>query len=816
MLTNYLKVIVRNSRKQWTYSFLNISGLAIGFAAFLLISIYVHFETSFDRFHSKADNIHRLTVHYTSTSGYDTHFARIDQDWTKNIPNEIPEVQKLIRFQNHAPKYIRIGQEKFKHDNAFSTYKDVFEVFDFKLVGGDPETALESPFSVVISEKLAEKYFGTSDPLGQEIFVTGFWSPEETTYKVTGIMRDLPANTHLPVNILFSFQNEEERSWWAYTYLLFQEGADVASVQAKVDAMAVKVNGEAALEGTEYVFQPLTSIHLHSNLAREIKPNGSFAYVKIFSAVAVFILALVVINFMNLTSAMSMGRARETGMRKILGASRRQLIFYALGESLLSSFVAAVAGAGMVLLFFPWFREMTGAENLMSPVELLITISSLSIISGLLGGLYPAFVLSAYKPAAIIKSGKAFAFSRSGRLFSTKRILITLQFAISILLIASALIGRRQFIFLNEKNLGIEKAQVIALTGIPNAVKEKFKLFKDRLEGQQGILGVTACLEVPSREIRDGGNVTAEGMQESSESAPSADVQVIDHDFTSVMSMEFLAGEPLPKSLNYEPIPEFTADGDVEKYLAGKRRAYLINETAMIKIGWKNPEEALGKNISFNIGPYVMQKGPVVGVVKDYHQESLRNKVDPTIMIFEPLWLQNFLIKLETNNIVETLETIEATWNELFPVYPFEYSFLDELYNRLYENERRQLQLLYILSGLAVIIAFIGLFGLIAYSLKTRVKEIAIRKVLGANFAALIRLISKEYLLIMTAGAAIAIPLSIFFVGRWLENYAYRINISADSYLMTVGFIALLLLATVALQTMKSAASNPADTLREE
>ena len=816
MLTNYLKVIARNLKKQWTYSLLNISGLAVGFAAFLLISIYVHFETSFDRFHSKADNIHRLTVHYTSTSGYDTHFARIDQDWTKDIPNEIPEVKKLIRFQNHAPKFIRIGEEKFKHEHAFSTDKDVFEVFDFKLIDGDPQTALEAPFSVVISEELAGKYFAGTDPLGRDIVVTGFWSPEETTYKVTGIMKDLPPNTHLPVDILFSFQNEEERSWWAYTYLLLQEGANIGSVQAKVDAMALKVNGEDALKGTEYVFQPLSSIHLNSNLAREVKPNGSFAYVKIFGAVAVFILALVVINFMNLTSAMSMSRTKEMGMRKILGAARRQIIVYSLTESLLCSIVAAVVGVALALLVLPYFREMTGAENLMSPAELLIKMSSLSIMAGLLGGLYPALVLSAHKPATIIKSGKGFAFSRSHRLFSTKRILITLQFTISILLIASALVGRRQFIFLNEKNLGIEKAQVIALTGIPNAVKEKFKLFKDRLEGQQGILGVTACLEVPSREIRDGGNVTAEGMQESSESAPSADVQVIDHDFTSVMSMKFLAGEPLPKSLNYEPIPEFKEDGDVEKYLAGKRRVYLINETAMIKIGWKTPGEAVGKNINFNIGPYVMQKGPVVGVVKDYHQESLRNKVDPTIMIFEPLWLQNFLIKLETNNLVETLETIEASWNELFPVYPFEYSFLDELYNRLYENERRQLQLLYVLSGLAVVIAFIGLFGLIAYSLKTRMKEIAIRRVLGANFAALLRLISKEYLLIMTAGATLAIPLSYLFVGKWLENYAYRINISADSYLITVAFVALLLLATVALQTMKSAASNPVDTLREE
>ncbi|MEQ8531920.1 MAG: FtsX-like permease family protein, partial [Imperialibacter sp.] len=375
----------------------------------------------------------------------------------------------------------------------------------------------------------------------------------------------------------------------------------------------------------------------------------------------------------------------------------------------------------------------------------------------------------------------------------------------------------QQFVFLNEKNLGMEKDQVIALPGVPDTVKDKFKLFKDKLEGQPGIKGVSACLEVPSREIRDGGTVTAEGIQENVDDAPSMDIQVIDHDFIDVMGMELLAGEPLPKSLAYEPLPQLTgANNDVEEYLLSKRRAYLLNETAMHAIGWQTPEEAIGKNVDWNQGTYKLAKGPVVGVVKDFHQETLKNKVDPIIMVFEPLWLRTFLVKLETNDVASTMSVIEGAWNELFPKYPFEYQFLDELYENLYKNERQQLQLLYLLSGLAITIAFIGLFGLIAYSLKTRVKELAIRKVMGANFTSLIRLIGKEYLMVMLAGAALAIPLSYFWVSKWLENFAYRIDISVMSYLITLAGICLLLMATVALQTIKTTGNNPADTLREE
>ncbi len=817
MLINYLKVIRRNFSKQRVYAVLNITGLSIGMAAFLLIAIYLHYETSFEDFHTLRDKIYRLTVHYMSPSGYDTHFARVDADWINDIPAEIPEVEKLIRFQNHEPKYIRIGEEKFRQDNAFVTDQEVFDVFDFALSKGDPTTALEAPFSIVISDTLAQKYFGDEDPMGKDIFITGNWTTDETTYKVTGVMENLPSNTHLPIDMLISFRNEQERSWWAYTYLLFKDGASLNAVQEKLNAMAIKANGENALNYTEYVFQPLQSIHLQSALAREIKPNGSIAYVKIFSIVAILILALAIINFMNLTSAMSIARSKEIGLRKILGAANGQVIFYSLTESLLFSFAAAGLGVTIAFLSFPLFSEITGIKFLLPLPYLIGGMLGIALFTGVVGGFYPAFVLSSFKPLHIIKSGKAFSFVKKAGRFNIKMVLISLQFGISILLIGSAIIARQQFVFLNEKNLGMEKEQVIAMAGVPDTVKDKFKLFKDKLSGQNGIKGVSACLEVPSREIRDGGTVTAEGIQENADEAPTMDIQVIDHDFVEVMGMKLLAGESLPKSLVYEPLPVLTGqNNDVEKYLLNQRRAYLLNETAMHALGWNTPEEAIGKNVDWNQGVYKLAKGPVVGIVKDYHQETLKNKVDPIIMVFEPLWLKTFLVKLETENMADNLAAVESTWNELFPKYPFEYQFLDEMYENLYSNERQQLQLLYLLSGLAIIIAFIGLFGLIAYSLKTRVKEMAIRKVMGANLPILVRLISKEYVMVMLIGAALAVPLSYFWVSKWLENFAYRINISMISYVVTILGICLLLVVTVTLQTLKTTATNPAQTLREE
>jgi putative ABC transport system permease protein len=816
MLKNYFKIIARSFSKNRGFNFLNLSGLAIGFTACMLIVIYVVYETSFDNFHTQADRIYRLTVHYTSDTGYDTHFARVDADWTKSIPDEIPEVERLVRFQNHEPKFVRIGNEKFTPQHAYSTDPYVFDVFDFNLLKGDPKTALAQPYAVVLTQSMAKKYFGDEDAFGRDLVITRYWTTDEEVYKITGIMEDLPGHTHLPVDMLFSFRNEEDRGWWAYTYLLLKKNATVAGLKEKIEDLMVKNQGEQSRAGTEYVLWPLQDIHLHSNLAREIIPNGNLANVKIFTGVGIFILLLAMINFINLNSVIAIGRAKEIGIRKVMGSRLRQLIFYSLTESTILCFIAAILATGLTYLVYPYFHQALNVSNLLSWETMLIGLGSVVLTTGIISGFYPAFVLSAVKPVNVMKNTKAITMRGNSFGITFRKALITAQFAICILLVGSAIIGRQQFLYLKEKNLGMKKEQVLALTAVPDTVKDKFKTFKDELSGKSGIEGVTACLEVPSREIRDGGNVWYEGMTGPVKEAPIMDIQVIDHDFIEVMGMELLAGEPLSKTLTYDPLPEFTGTESIQQYLISKKREYIINETAMHKLGWTDPNEVIGKQISWTQGTYSLDKGSVVGVVKDFHQESLKNAVDPVVMVFEPLWLRTFLVKLSANQISEHVAEVEKTWNTLFPQYPFEYVFLDELFDKLYKQERNQLNVLFTFSGLTIIIAFLGLFGLVAYSLKTRTKEIAVRRVFGASQMRIIKLFGKEYVMVILIATLIAVPLSYTFVSSWLRDYAFRVNVSWGYYGITLLLIIALLGVTILYHTLRTTSVNPSVSLRED
>ena len=816
MLQNYIKIAARGFNKNRIYNLLNLAGLITGFVAFLFIALYLVHETSFDRFHTRADSIYRLTVHFTSGTGYDTHFARVNADWTKTIPDEIPEVKRLIRFQNNEPKYVRIGQEKFRPDYAYSTDAAVFEVFDFTLLKGDPHTALQEPYSVVLTKSLAQKYFGREDVLGQELIITGYWSVDEETYKVTGILEDPPSNTHLPVNMLTSFRNEAERSWWGYTYLLVNEHASTEDLREKIENLMVKNEGEQSRERTEYVLQPLTRIHLYSDLAREIKTNGNILFVKVFSGGAVFILLIVMINFMNLSSVIAIGRAKEIGLRKMLGARKRQLAAYAFVESVLLSLIAALLACGAVYLLLPSMKNVVAMENLLPFRTIALGMGTLALLTGVLSGFYPAFILMSLSPLNVMKTAKSLSLAKGGHGFGFRKILVTGQFALCMLLIGSAIVARKQFKYLNEKNLGLTKEQVLALTSMPGMATDKFKIFKDELEKKPGISGVSACLEVPSREIRDGGTVEYEGMTITKDDAPYMDIQAIDHDFIDVMGLKLLAGERLPKSLHYESIPDLTSPEAVQEYFSGRRRAYIINETAMRKMGWTAPQEAIGRKISWSqAGGYALRDGPVTGVVKDFHQETLRNTIDPVVMVFEPLWLRTFLVKLSTDQIGESIAAVNETWNRLFPQYPFEYTFVDELYEKLYKSEQQQLQLLYALSGLAMVIAFLGLFGLIAYSLKTRAREIAIRKIFGADFLRIVSMLGKEYVAVVILASAISIPLSYYFVSVWLESYAYRIAVSWTYYLAAAGIILLIPISTIIYHTLKGISVNPIESLRQ-
>jgi putative ABC transport system permease protein len=810
---NYLKIVVRNFAKNKYYAILNLGGLAIGFAVFILAATYVYFETHYENFHLQAKNIYRATYRYAPEGEYQTHWARIPFDYINELPKEVPGIKSLVRFQNHARKYVRIGTEKFRPNHAYVTDREVFNVFDFQLVSGNAQNALAQPHSVVISETLAEKYFGNQNALGKELYVIGDLDSVETLHHVTGVMKDLPANTHLPVDLLISFNTPEERSGWAYTYILL-DGTDIASVEEKMPAFIRKHSTEQEARYDDIDFQPLSTIHLESNLAREIIPGGKVLYVRVIGFAGILILIVAAINFTNLSSVMSLGRAKEVGMRKVLGASRAQLTSYLLLESVLNYLAALSAGAGLAYLAFPYCQQVVALQFLINPVWFTAALVLIAVVLGLASGIYPVLLLTSLKTSAILKTIKALTLFGKENTFSLKRVLVTLQFGISILLIGSALIAYSQFRFIMEKNLEMGGEPIFAIPGVPDQVKAKFHTFRNALAGQQGIIGISACMEVPSREIRDAGPVLVQGTNSDASSAPIIDVQVVDHDFADVLDLKFVAGSNYTKPLN--PHPEMTKNFDLPKYLLSHEREYIINETAMRQLGWTSSQDAIGQKISWSIGDMALAPGPIVGVIQDFHQESLKNKVDPLVMVQEPVWIRTFLIRINGRDTEASVKKISKAWNELFPFYPMEYYFLDDLYNNLYHGERVQVQLLFLFSGLAILIAFVGLVGLVTYELKTRTKEIAVRRVLGATVTDLVRLMGREYLIVLLIGGAISIPLSIYGINQWLSGFAYRVTISPVSYAIAILLIVVLLVVTVSLQTARAAGLNPANTLRDE
>ncbi|MEZ4776421.1 MAG: FtsX-like permease family protein [Bacteroidia bacterium] len=811
MLLNYLKVALRHALRHKLYTILNLLGLLIAFTAFGLILIYLDYETGFENFNSKASRIFRITHRQVFDNGSDVHWARTYADFINELPRQIPEVETLIRFQNQEQKYVRIGQEKFKPQHAYLTDANVFEVFDFPFLAGDPRTALANPHSVVLTESLAKAYFGAVDVVGKSLNVCGNFSPEETPHTVTGVMRDLPPNTHIPIDMLISFRDSTERSWWAYVYILLKKDAEVQSVEAKLPGFIENTQPEGNQGQMFLNLQPIKDIHLHSDLAREIVPNGNARYVQIVSFAGLFILIIAIINYLNLSSALAISRSREIGMRRILGAGNRKLVSLALAESVSYTLLASGLSVGVIRLLFPWFQSLTSVSFMMNPWVMAGEMAGIAVLSGLVAGIYPAIVLLTNGNMEMLRS----RLTRSGKNnFDLRRVLVAVQLGLAILLSGSAMVSWAQFQYIHKKNLGITREQILAIPGVPDKVTEGFPLFRDKVSVIPGIVSVAACMEVPSREIRDTGPLVVLGRNP--QEAPVSDVQVISPGFIETMGLEIIAGEDQTGSIPYGEPPQFSAEYLPEQYLGERPRNYMLNETAMRMLGWQDPDSALGQQVSWSIGNFQLATGPVTAIVKDYHQETLKNKIDPLVFLFEPIWLRTFLIKVETANVQQTVGRIQNAWDEIYPSYPMEYHFLDELYEDLYKTERVQLRLLAAVSAMAIFIAFMGLFSLLAWSLRTRMREIAIRRVMGAGLKDIILLLGREYLFMLAAGAAIAIPLSYHSVSDWLTTFAYHTDISPGHYIWPLFATTALLGITIYLQTRRATRANPADTLRDE
>lgn len=810
-----IKSAIRNFQKNWQYGSLNILGLAIAFATLILVTAYLYQERTYESFHQKADRIYRATYHFSNDSGYDVHFARVPSNYINELPNDIPEVEKLIRFQNKEQRYIRVGEDRFKPKHAYITDPDIFEVFTLPLLAGNAATALIQPNSVVLTASMAKKYFSSLDVVGKELMVTGDYADAETSYTVTGVMEDLPINTHLPIEVLFSFASLEERSGWAYVYTLLKEGSKIEKVRAKIPEFIANYMQIQEGINIDHELQALKDIHLTSNLAREIKPNGQLFYIKIFFWVGLFVWLIALINFANLSGALAMSRGKEIGVRKVLGASQSNLVFFSFTESIVFSLLALVIGALIAVVIFPFFQQLTGISLFPPMLYFIPFLLGMAIISGLIAGILPALVATSIQILQIIKQGNNWSMKGSTKGLNVKRGMIALQFCATIILMGSALVAHQQFKFINNKNLGISSNQTLTIASVPSKVTENYITFKNRLKSIPGVSEVSACMQMPSSEIRDVGPVRIQGKTAEGEQAPMMDMQIVDPDFVNMMELALVAGEDFTAKETLKNAPTYTEEFTPQRYLNEAPRKYLINETAMKQLGWTNSTEAIGQQINWSIGNFQLAYGPITGVIKDYHQESLKNKVDPLILTVEPIWLSNILVKVETANLEKTIAQIEQVWQDLFP-YALEYSFLDELFTKLYQQDRVQLQLLSILSLIAILISFMGLISLVAYALRTRSKELAIRRVIGANLTNLTMLIGKEYLWIVLIATLVGIPVSYHWVSQWLNNFAYHIEISPIIYVIAILLIFGLLVGTIYLQTFKATNNNPVQALREE
>ena len=796
MFRNYLKITCRNFKRQKAYSIINVTGLAVGMACFICILVYVHHELSYDRFHANADNIYRLVMN-GDTSGSPFDVALSSGPIGPAMVRDFPEVERAIRFQRRERTPVNWAEKQFLEEGILYADETVFDVFTFPLLKGNPETALKYPFSAVITQETARRYFGSENPLGQ---ILRFNQKEE--YAVTGVMEDVPENSHIVFDFLLSYKTLEAanrsqiESWTQftnYTYLLLKEGADPREIEKKIPALNTAHMGfDPADIGWNLIFtlQSLQSIHLHSNLQGEIEENSDAAYVYIFSSIGVLILLLACINFMNLATARSSNRAKEVGIRKVLGARQSRLIRQFLGESLIYSFLSLLMALILVEFAIPILSSLSGASLEVRYFEIpwfIPGIAGVAFFAGLAAGIYPAMVLAAFQPAQVIRGGPESAHQK--RHF--RNVLVAFQLAISTFLIIGTGIILKQTTFMKNKKLGFDKEHVMVLQIIDESVRQSIEAVKQELRSIPGVLHVTATSHIPGWEGLAAAHLP-EGF--SRENTQIMRIIRIDHDFLDTMGIELVAGRSFS--------PEFSGDF---------QRSVLINETAAKKFGWDNP---LGKKIQQIYGN--KQTRIVTGVVKDFHMASLHNPIEPMFITGSFPEMNAICVRIGPGNITGLLDSIRSAWKKVVPNAPFDYFFLDESFDRQYRAEERLSRLFSYFSLLAVFIACLGLFGMACYSAEKRTKEIGIRKVLGASVPGIVLMISRELLKIFIAANAVVWPIVYAASQKWLQNFAYRTSIGLGIFLLSALILLVIALGSVSYQAIKAALANPVESLRYE
>ncbi len=802
MLFHYFKIAYRSLLKYKSYSLINLVGLTLGLAAGILITLYVLDELSYDKFHTNGDRLYRVSSSFSKDTDVDDFLETNAWPVGDVLRREFPETE-MVLYTRRAAELIANLEGKMVNERVHYASPEVFKMFSFPLIEGHANTALDEPFTIVISENMKAKYFPNDNALNNTITFN-----DTIQFRVTGVMKNIPSNSHIQTEMVASFATFEKLNpYFSYTdgwgnfnmrnYVLLKEGADATAFKAKIKNIYTDKAGEQFKQWgvtASLHLEPFTEIYLHSKAGNGFGPAGNINTVYLLGGVGIFVILLACINFINLATARSVQRAKEVGVKKVVGSSRTRLIAQFLGESLIITIISFGFALIFITLFLPAFNELLGKtyalQSLFTP-KLIIASIFLTGVIALCSGYYPALVLSAFRPVEILK-GKMHRGSGGAVL---RRTLVVVQFTISVSLVAGTIVVLDQLEFMQRRDLGFTRDEVFVVSAahIRGVEPSVYTAFLNDLKAQSLVKNVTRCNSLPSISGWRGQVAFPEGQ--SGNDAVSTHYIAADENYLATLDLTLAAGR------NFDPARP--SDDD----------ALIINESAVSAFGWGTPENAIGKKIT---SPSGTPAGTVIGVVKDYHDQGLQNKVSLNAIDFNTTYSNLYAIRYTAADTKTLIETLETVWRKYFPENEFNYSFLSETFARQYDKERRIAKVFAIFSSVTILIAVIGLFGLVSFLVASKTKEICVRKVLGANVWSIARLLSTEFILLVLLSNIIAFPLILSVADSWLQRFAFHVELSPMVFIVTA-LVALSITAiTISFHTFRAALTNPATTLRYE
>lgn len=791
MIKSYFLVALRSIIRNKLHASINIIGLAIGMTCCILIMLFVQFELSYDRQNKNADDIYRMGVDLEANNWAISAFP-VGSVLKENFPEVLnfTRIKPVEVFMQNALNDTKNKEKVFYADSS------VFDMLDIELIKGNPATALAEVNSMVLTADRARTYFGDEDPIGKTLTMLG----SNREFKITGIFNPLPSNSHVHMNVMASSDSFDpmradfENGWNYltnhYTYLLLQKDVDYLTFEKKISTFLDEYHQLTPDQPRNVIrLQPLTSIHLYSNKGLEVEANGNINTVYILSAIAFFILLIACINFMNLTTAQSLKRAREVGIRKVVGSRKDQLIFQFLSESVVISFISLILSVVLLTAIVPAFNDITGKMIVLNPLDngfIILVFASITFFVGMLAGTYPAFFMSGFQPTQVLKGN--FISNVKGQLL--RKGLVVFQFAIAFVIMVGTYIVYAQLDFMLGKDMGFDREQTMVVQMPRDSVGDS--MIKNEMMRLAGVQGVTRFVEMPGKMVQTS-TIWYEGVENNT--PENLYIFSGDADLLSTLDMKMKLG-------NY-------FDVNTQRYY----KEFVINETAMKHFGWKE-DEVVGKLMDF--GERSDDPGRVIGVVEDFHFKHLHDKIDPLVMYLAPNYESRFMaIKIKSDDIRQQVSSIERTWKTLLPQYEFEYVFLDESFDQLYDGEKSLGQLFGLFSGLAVFISCLGLFGLASFTLEQSKKSVAVRKVLGATVPGIVLMMSKDFLKLVLLGMLIAAPISYFSMNKWLAGFAYNVGFVWIVFLYAALVGVLVAFGTVSYHSIKAAISNPVNSLRD-